>query len=98
MAGRHEVTCIVPDGSDPDRRIDKIGGKSGGEGTGGAWTLALDRAIEGIENGKWSFWTQGGGRATNVIVAKRANGKKYLKTEADEVEPNNLLALPKCPA
>lgn len=96
MAQRHEVTCIVPDGSDTDRRIDKIGGKSGAEGSGGAWTLTLDRAIQGIESAQWSFWTQGGGKATNVIVAKRANGTKYLKTEADGVEPNNLLALPQC--
>lgn len=96
MAGRHEVTCIVPDGNDPDKRIDKIGGRVGAEGSGGSWSLRLDDAIAGIESGKWSFWTQGGGRATNVVVARRPNGRKYLKTEADGIEPNNLLALPRC--
>lgn len=96
MAGRHEVTCIVPDGSDPDKRIDKIGGRVGAQASGGPWSLSLDDAIAGIESGKWAFWTQGGGRATNVIVARRANGRKYLKTEADGIEPNNLLALPRC--
>ena len=95
MAQRHEVTCIVPDGTDLDRRIDMIGGRIGAD-NGGPWSLKLDAAIAGIENGKWSFWTQGGGKATNVIVAVRTSGRKYLKTEADGVEPNNLLALPKC--
>lgn len=97
MAGRHEVTCIVPDGADPDQRIDKIGGKAGAENGGGPWILLIDDAIAGIEAGRWSFWTQGGGRAANVVVARRANGRKYLKTEADGIEPNNLLALPRCP-
>ncbi|MFZ7094403.1 DUF3892 domain-containing protein [Primorskyibacter sp. 2E233] len=30
-----------------------------------------------------------------VATATR-NGKKYLKTEADGAEPNNLLSLPRC--
>lgn len=96
MTSRHEVTCIVPDGADADQRIDQIGGKQGGPNNG-PWFLYIDDAINGIENGTWSFWTQGGGRAANVIVAKRPNGRKYLKTEADGIEPNNLLALPRCP-
>lgn len=95
MANGHEVTCIVPDGADPDQRIDKIGGRSGGVG-GGAWSLLIDEAIAGIESNRWSFWTQGGGRVAQVIVAQRPSGRKYLKTEADGIEPNNLLALPRC--
>lgn len=95
MTSRHEVTCIVPDGEDADQRIDKIGGKVGGPNNG-PWSLPIDDAIRGIEDLTWSFWTQVGGRATNVIVAKRANGRKYLKTEADGFEPNNLLSLPRC--
>lgn len=91
-----KLPCIVPDGNDPDQRIDKIGGKLGAT-NGGPWSLSIDDAISGIEAGKWSFWTQGGGRTANVIVAKRPNGRKYLKTDADGVEPNNLLSLPRCP-
>ena len=96
MAAQHEITCISPDGSDPDRRIDAIGGASGAENSGGPWKLSLDAAIAGIESGKWSFWTRGGGTPVNVIVATR-NGRKYLKTENDGQEPNNLLSLPRCP-
>ena len=96
MAARHEITCIVPDGSDADRRIDEIGGASGAEDGDGRWKLTLDKAIAGIESDKWSFWTQGGGTSVDVIVASR-NGRKYLKTENDGQEPNNLLSLPECP-
>ena len=95
MAARHEITCIVPDAGDADRRIDAIGGAAGGTG-GGSWKISLDDAIAGIESGKWSFWTNGGGKPVNVIVASR-NGRKYLKTENDGQEPNNLLSLPECP-
>ena len=92
MTATYEVTCIIPDGSDPDRRIDSIGGYGPS-----AWTLTLDDAIAGIEDGKWRFWTTDTGRnSVWVIVAQRRNGIKYLKTEADGIEPNNLLALPRC--
>ncbi|MGK2741723.1 DUF3892 domain-containing protein [Tepidicaulis sp. LMO-SS28] len=96
MATEHRVTCIVPDGNDKDRRIDSIGGSSGAE-NGGPWTLPLDRAIEGIENGTWDFYVLVNGSKVWVEVHSR-NGRKYLKTEADGEEPNNLLSLPTCPA
>ena len=95
MAARHEITCIIPDGADTDRRIDAIGGATGSK-DGGRWKLLLDEAIAGIESDKWSFWTKGGGTPVNVIIAQR-NGRKYLKTENDGQEPNNLLSLPQCP-
>jgi hypothetical protein len=98
MAGTHEVTCIVPDGGDADRRIDKIGGSTGAKETNGPWKLDLDEAIKGVEEGRWKFWTKDKeGNSVWVVVAQRKNGRKYLKTEADGVEPNNLLALPRCP-
>ena len=95
MAARYEITCINSDGSDADRRIHAIGGASSGEG-GGRWKMSLDDAIAGIESGKWLFWTRGGGEPVNVVVAHR-NGRKYLKTENDGQEPNNLLILRECP-
>jgi hypothetical protein len=96
MAAQHQVTCIIPDENDADRRIDRIGGATGAKNTGGAWSLSLDEAIAGIENGTWKFWTKADDKSVWVIIAKR-NGRKYLKTEADGLEPNNLLALPRCP-
>lgn len=96
MALRLRITCIIPDGGDADRRIDKIGGSSGGTGEGGRWCIDLDTAIAGIESGKWSFYVMVNGNAVDVIVATR-NGRKYLRTVADGDEPNNLLNLPRCP-
>lgn len=91
MATSHQVTCTTPDGRDADQRIDAIGGTDGG-----GWKLLIDDAIAGIENGKWSFWTYANGYRADVVIAQRANGRKYLKTTADGTEPNNLLALPAC--
>lgn len=94
MAALHQVTCIRPDGLDADRRIDRIGGSVGSEQNGGAWSISIDEAIAGIKSGKWLFWTTVGNHRVNVIIARRTNGREYLKTEADGIEPNNLLALP----
>ncbi|MGD9538438.1 MAG: DUF3892 domain-containing protein [Alphaproteobacteria bacterium] len=94
MTTRLEITCIVPDEADDDRRIATLGGSSGRQ-SGGRWKLTLDDAIDGIEAGRWAFWTNRGGRPANVVVATR-NGRKYLKTEADGVEPDSLLRLPRC--
>lgn len=92
----HQVTCINKrDHYSPYERIERIGGATGSE-SGGPWTLLLDDAIQGVESGKWSFFVMARGVRTNVIVATN-NGRKYLKTEADGLEPNNLLALPECP-
>jgi hypothetical protein len=96
MAASHQVTCITPDGSDPDQRIDAIGGSTGAQ-NGGPWKLPIDEAIARIEDGTYHFWTYASGRRADVIVARRPSGRKYLKTTADGVEPNNLLALPRCP-
>lgn len=93
-AGTHQVTCITPDGSDRDQRIDAIGGVTDGK----PWNVLIDDAIAGIESGKWKFWTTTPkGESVWIIVAER-NRRKYLKTTADGVEPNNLLALNACPA
>jgi hypothetical protein len=51
----------------------------------------------GIEQGKWSFFVIKDGKTVKVIVATSKYGHKYLKTEADGEQPNNLLSLPECP-
>lgn len=94
MPQDHQITCIIPDGADSNRRIDSIGGATGSK-NGGPWCISLHAAIKGIEDGTWRFWTSVNGNSVWVIIATR-NGKKYLKTEADGDEPNNLLSLPRC--
>jgi hypothetical protein len=75
-------------------RIQFIGGLNA-DGT--RWKLSQPEAIAGIESGKWRFWVRANGKSVWVIVAKSAAGNKYLKTENDGEQPNNLLSLPECP-
>jgi hypothetical protein len=92
MANQFRVTCHKPDNYDKDRRIQGLGGPGGG-----GWYRGIDYLISAIEGGSEQYWTTAqDGKSVWVIVASR-NGRKYLKTEADGLEPNNLLALPHCP-
>ena len=53
--------------------------------------------MDGIETGQWTFYVTRGGNRANVIVAVRSYGNKYINTESDGEQPNNLLSLPECP-
>jgi hypothetical protein len=94
MATRVRVQCInKTDRYDAHDRIKSIGGVNP-DGT--AWKLSEPEAINYIEIGKYAFYVHAGGRTVDVIVAIRS-GKKYLKTQADGEQPDNLLSLPECP-
>jgi hypothetical protein len=94
MAQSVQIQCInKTPRQDPHLRIRNVGGQNG-DGT--RWKMSEDEAIEAIELGKYSFYVRGGGRSVNVIIAVHS-GRKYLKTEADGQQPNNLLSLPECP-
>lgn len=94
MAFSVQIQCINKrPRTDPHERISHVGGVNHDKTL---WKLILDEAISGIETGKWTFWTQGGGMTADVVIATH-NGHKYLKTTADKVHPDNLLALPECP-
>lgn len=95
MADQVQVQCInKSDRFNPHERILTIGGRNP---DGSRWKLSQPHAIAGIEAGKWQFFVSVGGRTVWVIVARSAQGNKYLKTENDGEQPNNLLSLPECP-
>jgi hypothetical protein len=94
MASRHEVLCIrKTDRTNPNERVTHIGGRND---DGAAWKITQEEAIAGIESGKWSFYVRRGGRTVNVVVAVSPWNNKYIKTEADGEQPDNLLSLPEC--
>jgi hypothetical protein len=96
VADQHQITCIrKSDRHNPHERILAVGGINGDRSR---WRLSQEEAIAGIEAGRWQFYVSAGGRSVWVIVAVSPYGHKYLKTEADGREPNNLLSLPECPS
>jgi hypothetical protein len=94
MADLIQIQCIQKsDRQNPHERILSIGGFHNGQ----LWKLTQEQAIAGIDSGKWSFYVSVAGRTVAVVVAVSRFGNRYLKTEADGEQPNNLLSLPECP-
>jgi len=95
MVSQHEVSCIEKsDRYNPHERILSIGGTKTGEAR---WKITEKEAIDGIENGKWQFYVSVDGKTVSIIVATSAHGRKYLKTQNDGEQPDNLLSLAECP-
>jgi len=91
----HEIKCIKKaDRPNPHERITHIGGLNGDNTR---WRITQEEAIVGIEGGKWTFHVSKNGHHVRVIVAVSRFGNKYIKTEADGDQPDNLLSLPECP-
>lgn len=90
---RYQVVCITKRGDNynPFERISHIGVSS----QTGVARYAQEQVIAWIDGRQHSFYVNRAGRIVEVITASR-HGRKYLKTEADGSEPNNLLALPEC--
>jgi hypothetical protein len=89
-----EIKCInKSDRSNPHERITHVGGVNP---NGSNWRLPQQDAIAYIENDTYRFYVHQGGRTAYVIVAVSQYGHKYLKTEADGAQPDNLLSLMEC--
>ena len=64
---------------------------------GSRWSLSVHDAIEGLLEGKWTFFIEFGGRdIMTVEVAKGPTGALYLKTAVDADTPDHLLFMPEC--
>ena len=94
MVNSYLITCIRKTNRlDPHERIHGIGGR---DAAGVPWYFTINAAIMRIELGDLEFYTHAEGKSARVIIATHKE-HKYLKTEADGVHPNNLLALEECP-
>jgi hypothetical protein len=92
MAEKVQISCINKTNRESTyERIAFVGGTHANS----KWKLSVTDAIKSIESGTYSFYTSVGGHVRNVVIASR-NGVKYLKTEADNDTPDNLLSLPEC--
>ena len=73
------------------KRIRRIGGTNP---DGRGWRLSREDAPAKIETGRHDFYVaRPVGDRVKVVVAVSRFGNKYVKTEADGDQPNNLLAL-----
>jgi len=95
MATSHQIRCInKSDRFNPHERITHVGGTNAETKR---WKITQEDAINAIETDKWKFYVSIDGDSVWVIVAVSAAGNKYLKTQNDGDQPNNLLSLPECP-
>lgn len=91
-----QISCVnKSDRYNPHERIRFVGGLNA-DGT--RWKLSEQDAMDGMVSGKWRFYVERPpAHRVYVVIASSAYGHRYLKTEADGEQPNNLLALPECP-
>jgi hypothetical protein len=85
-----EIRCVNKhDRPNPHERITHVGGNG--------WKLTQEDAIGKIERHEWDFYvTIHGTHRVRVEVGVSRYGHKYLRTEGDSDERNNLLSLPEC--
>ncbi len=96
MSETHKIKCInKSNGFSAHERITHVGGTNNGHGT--RWKFTLDKAIEEIESGRCRFYVSVNGEPVPVIVSTSESGHKYLKTQNDDKQPNDLLSLSECP-
>ncbi|KRQ15383.1 DUF3892 domain-containing protein [Bradyrhizobium manausense] len=82
------------DRKNPDERITHVGGVNP---DGKPWKRSIEQVVKDIESAEWEFYVEENGRRVGVVWATH-NGHKYIKTTADDIQPDNVLPLlAECP-
>ncbi len=83
-----QVTCINKQPrQNPHEGITHLGGSG--------WRWTRQQVVDSINGGTNTFYTLAAGRRADVAVVDGPNGQ-YLRTHANGVWNDNLLALPEC--
>ena len=83
-----QIKCInKPDRQSTHEAITHLGGDG--------WHWSRQQVVTSIDAGTNTFFTLVGGKRANVGVVNGANGP-YVRTYADKLSTDNLLALPEC--
>lgn len=80
-----QVTTHVPELASEGLQIKAIGGAD--------WLYPVQDVISDIEHNVYSYWIYAAGRRTELVIAQRPNGSKFITTHADGSELKSLLAL-----
>ncbi len=91
LPNRLKVSCIIPDSSDEDRRIDAVGGTLP-DGT--RWGMSIDEAIAAIESGNLTMVVGDQTNEVEVEVVTPSGRIPYLRTKPGKGP--NLLQQPRC--
>ncbi|KYH01492.1 DUF3892 domain-containing protein [Bradyrhizobium sp. DOA1] len=94
MAKLARIHCInKTNRMNPHERIENVGGV---DSDGSQWKQSIGQTIKDIESGEWEFYVEEDGIIAGLIVATH-DGHKYIKTTADDIQPDDLLSLAECP-
>ena len=86
-----QVTCINKQPrQNPHEGITHLGGPGGA-----GWWSTRQQVVDAINRREHTFYTHVNGNRANVGVVEGPNGP-YVRTYADGVWNDNLLALPEC--
>jgi hypothetical protein len=95
MALTQTIRCINKDDrKNPYERILNVGGLNP---NGSRWKQSQQQTVEEIDSREWEYYVGDGLLRVRVVTALSPHGHRYIKTESDGKEPNNLLSLPECP-
>ena len=90
-----EIQCIRKTNRfEAHDRIHSVGGTAP---DGAQWRLSQQEAVAAIDKSTHCFWIRDIGGSLDVITATSRWGFRYIKTTADDVQPDRLLELPNCP-